>query len=75
MGRIGILEYELPEETEVTLRVYDVLGREVATLQQGRKRAGRHSVPLNTDQLASGVYFGRLQAGEQTLTTKVTVAR
>ncbi|PSQ94291.1 MAG: hypothetical protein BRD30_00375 [Bacteroidetes bacterium QH_2_63_10] len=71
----GTLEYALPEETEVTLRVYDVLGRQVATLEQGRKEAGRHTVRLETGRLSSGVYFGRLQTDDQTRTQKITVVR
>jgi hypothetical protein len=73
--REGTVEYALPEEREVTLRVYDVLGREVATLAHGKKEAGRHTVRLDTDRLSSGVYFGRLRAGEQTRTLKITVVR
>ena len=71
----GTVAYALPEETTVTLRVYDVLGRQVATLATGTKEAGRHTVQLATDQLSSGVYFGRLQADGQTLTRKITVVR
>ncbi len=71
----GTLEYTLPEAGKVTLRVYDVLGREVATLVDGRKEAGRHTVRLATDQLSSGVYFGRLTAGKQHRTQKMTVVR
>ena len=71
----GTVEYALPEKTEVTLRLYDVLGREVATIAQGRKTAGRHRVQLEVGRLASGVYFGRLQVGDQTLTQKITVVR
>jgi hypothetical protein len=71
----GTVAYALPEETDVTLRVYDVLGRQVATLASGTQPAGRHTVTLDTDQLSSGVYFGRLEAGGQTLTRKITVVR
>ena len=71
----GTVEYALPDAKKVTLRLYDVLGREVATLVQGRKEAGRHTVRLETDRLSSGVYFGRLQAGDRTLTQKITVVR
>jgi len=71
----GTVAYALPEESKVTLRVYDVLGRQVATLATGTKEAGRHTVQLATETLSSGVYFGRLQAGEQTLTRKITVVR
>jgi len=71
----GTLEYTLPEPGEVRLVVYDVLGRRVATLESGRKEAGRHSVQLRGTRLSSGVYFGRLQAGDKTLTQKITVVR
>ena len=71
----GTIEYALPEAGTVTLRVYDVLGREVATIVDARKDAGRHTARLATEQLSSGVYFGRLQIGEQRLTRKITVVR
>ena len=73
IGQQGTIEYALPEKAKVTLRVYDVLGRQVATLAQGRKDAGRHAVRLETGRLSSGVYFGRLQVGDRTLTQKITV--
>jgi hypothetical protein len=69
------VEYALPEAQEVRLVLYDVLGREVAVLENGRKDAGHHTVRLNADQLASGVYFGRLKAGNKQLTQKITVVR
>jgi hypothetical protein len=73
--RQGTLEYALPESREVSLKVYDVLGRRVATLEQGRKKAGRHTARLETGRLSSGVYFGRLEAGGKTRTQKITVVR
>ena len=75
IGQQGTVEYALPEETGVTLRVYDALGRQVATLARDRKDAGRHTVQLETDQLSSGVYLGRLQAGDRSITQKITVVR
>ncbi len=71
----GTLEYALPEAQEVSLTVYDVLGRKVKTLTRGQKEAGRHRVDLRTGQLSSGIYFGRLKAGGQTRTQKITVVR
>ena len=75
MGRQGTIEYALPEASEVTLKVYDVLGRQVASLVTGRKEAGRHAVRVDTERLSSGVYFGRLRAEGQTRTQKITVVR
>jgi hypothetical protein len=48
--------------SEVSLKVYDVLGREVMTLVNGRQDAGAYNITLNAANLSSGVYFYRLQA-------------
>jgi len=55
--------YQLPASGKVTLKIFDVLGREVATLVDEMKEAGRYSVNFNASALASGAYFYRLQAG------------
>ena len=44
----------------MSLKVYDVLVREVAVLQDGMKEAGRYSATFNASRLASGIYFSRL---------------
>jgi hypothetical protein len=69
------LSYALTEVTEVSLEVYDLLGRRVATLARGRKEAGRHSKKLDVSDLSSGVYFGRLEVGGEIRTQKITVVR
>ena len=73
--RQGTLQYALPEASEVSLKVYDILGREVATVERGRKQAGRHQVTFEVERLSSGAYFGRLEAGGKTRTQKITVVR
>lgn len=55
-----VIDYQLPKDTHVTLRVYDVLGREVATLVDGEVSAGYHQAAFNGSRFASGVYFYRL---------------
>jgi hypothetical protein len=75
MREQATLEYTLPEAGQVRLNVYDMLGRRVATLEKGNKKAGRHRVPLEKTALSSGVYFGRLKVGDQTRTHKITVVR
>jgi hypothetical protein len=74
-GGQATVEYALPEARKVTLEVYDVLGRRVATLADGKKQAGRHEASLQAGDLPSGVYFGRLEAGGETRTQKITVVR
>jgi hypothetical protein len=74
-GGQATVEYALPEARKVTLEVYDVLGRRVATLAEGKRQAGRHEASLQARKLPSGVYFGRLEAGGETRTQKITVVR
>ena len=75
LRRQATVAYTLPEASDVQITVYDMLGRRVSVLENGRREAGRHRVTLDGDRLASGVYFGRLQVGEKTLTQKITVVR
>lgn len=55
--------FSLPRREHVTLKVFDVLGREVATLVEGEREAGEHKVVFDAGTLPSGVYVVRLQAG------------
>lgn len=71
----GTLKYSLPDARQVDLRLYDVLGREVATLVRGRKQAGRYTVSFDTDRLSSGLYVARLEAGGTTRLQKITVVQ
>ncbi|MBC8044673.1 MAG: T9SS type A sorting domain-containing protein [Rhizobacter sp.] len=57
-----VISYELLLVSEVSLKVYDILGREVATLASARQAAGRYAVNFNAQKLASGIYFYRLVA-------------
>jgi peptidoglycan/xylan/chitin deacetylase (PgdA/CDA1 family) len=69
------ISYELSAFSSVTLKVYDVLGREVETLVDDRENAGNHFVTFNGDKLASGVYFYRLEAGATTLQKKMVLIK
>ncbi len=70
-----IISYELPEAGQVRLNVYDMTGRQVATLVDTRMNAGRHQVSFNAMNLASGVYMYRLQAGGVTMTRQLTLIK
>jgi hypothetical protein len=67
--------YQLSTVSYATLKVYDVLGREVATLVNEVKQPGTYTVQWNAIGMASGVYFYRLQAGSFTETRKLVVLR
>ena len=56
------IEYQIQEPGLVTLNVYDILGREVASLVKGHESPGRHQVTFDGSELSSGIYFYRLTA-------------
>jgi hypothetical protein len=70
-----VIDYQLPTSSYVTLRVYDVLGREVATLVNGRQGAGYYNVTFNASDLPSGVYYYRLAAGGESITRKLVLMK
>ncbi len=71
------IRYQTSEVNHVTLKVFDILGREVATLVNEVKPAGSHSVQWSTDNshLSSGVYFYRLEAGNFTHVKKMLLVK
>ncbi len=74
-NRATTIAYALPEPAAVTLRVYDLLGREVATLVEAEQAAGFYESVLRTAPLASGVYLYRLDAGPFSATERLTVVK
>ncbi|MBX2993095.1 MAG: T9SS type A sorting domain-containing protein [Bacteroidetes bacterium] len=69
------ISYQLSAVGHVTLKVFDVLGREVATLVDEVKHAGRYSAFFDATGLPSGVYFYRLTAGSQVETKRMMVLK
>lgn len=55
------IDFSLPQTSDVQLTVYDMLGRRVATLVDGKQRAGQHSVTFDASNLSSGVYIYQLK--------------
>ncbi len=70
-----VISYRVPAAGLVTLRVYDILGREVATLVNARQSPGMHLVTFNAGGLASGVYFYQLKAGNLVETKKMELLK
>ncbi len=69
------IRYELPSRSHVVLKIYNLLGQEVATLVDGEKSAGRYELSWEAGGFASGMYFYQLQAGEVMLTEKLILLR
>jgi len=65
------ISYTVPRKSNVTLKVFNVLGVEVATLFSGIQNAGEHAATFDASKLSSGVYFYRLQAGSVSITQKM----
>jgi hypothetical protein len=59
-----IITYSIPNESQVSLKVYDVMGKEVANLIDGKQSSGNHSVEFDASSMSSGTYFYKLTAGE-----------
>ncbi len=59
-----VIRYDLPKEGLVTLKVYDMLGKEVITLVNESKPAGQYSIKFDASALTSGVYIYRIQAND-----------
>ncbi len=70
-----VISYSVPYTNMVTVKVYDQLGNEVATLVNEEKPAGSYSVNFNASKLSSGVYFYRMQAGGFVETRKLVLMK
>ena len=69
------INYALPKSGLVSLKVYDILGKEVATLVSEVKNAGSYSVDFNGANLSSGVYFYKLSVGDFSSIKKMTLLK
>lgn len=69
------IKYRLPEKANVTLKIYDMLGKEVAVLVNQEKEAGIHKIDFDASQLPSGVYFSQISAGSFSQIRKMTLVK
>ena len=69
------ITFELPSSGDLTLSVYDVLGRQVAVLASGPHPAGTHTVTMDAAGLQSGLYIYRLDAGDRSLTRTMSLVK
>ncbi len=69
------IEFDLPKTSKVTLKIFNILGEEVATLVSERLSAGSYSYEWDAPNLASGVYLYRLQAGDYIETRKMVLMK
>lgn len=70
-----IISYSLPLSGLVTLKVFDILGNEVAELVNGQKEAGTYTIKFDASNLTSGIYFYQIQAGKYSETRKLILQK
>jgi hypothetical protein len=70
-----LIKYQVPEKSFVLIRVYDLLGEELATLVNEEKSAGSYEVNFDAGQLSSGFYIYTIKAGNFTSTKKMILMK
>ncbi len=70
-----VINYQIPKDGLVTLKVYDVLGREVATLINEHQQAGRYNINFDASNLPSGVYIYQIRAGDYNQSRKMLLIK
>ena len=70
-----VIAYSLAEAGAVRLKVYNVLGQEVATLVDAYKESGRHQVVFDASRLSAGIYLYVIEAGSFTATQRMTLLK
>jgi hypothetical protein len=69
------ITFQVPAAMQVMLKVYDVIGKEIATVMNEQKQAGSYSVRFDASNLAGGMYFYRLSAGTMVQTKKMILLK
>jgi hypothetical protein len=70
-----VISYQIPVASYVTLKVYDIVGREVAILVNTHKDAGTYQAISHASNLTSGVYFYKLHAGNYSCVKKLIMLK
>jgi hypothetical protein len=69
------INFSVPKQSNITIKIYDALGRELNTLINGEKSAGNYSIEFNSSNLPSGIYFYRLKTAEFMQTKKMILLK
>jgi hypothetical protein len=69
------IHYAIPTTSYITLKIFNLLGKEIATLVNGKQSAGKYEVQWNSVDLPSGVYVYRLEAGDFVATKKLILMK
>lgn len=69
------ISYSLPEQSYVQLKIFNILGKEIAVLVNGQQVAGNYSVDFNASGFSTGVYFAKITAGNYVKTIKMSLVK
>lgn len=72
---VTTINYQIPNDGFVTLKVYDILGKEIANLVNHNKEAGYYTVEFDASQLSSGIYIYKIQVGDFVNSKKMILIR
>ena len=72
---VTVIKYQLPKTVFITLKVYDRLGKEVEVIYEGRQEAGYYEATLDGSNMASGIYFCRIYAGDFVKVIKLSLIK
>ncbi len=70
-----LIRYDVKEQTNVTVTLYDAMGREVRTLVDSRHAPGKYEVQWNATNEASGVYYYQIRAGDWSATKSLILVK
>ncbi len=69
------IKFTIPEESQVSVKIFNALGQEVSTILNNVVTSGTHSVDFNASELTSGIYFYKITAGKLTATKKMLLLK
>ncbi len=72
---VTTISYQIPKEGHVELKIFDLLGREIAILVNGERAAGKHEIKLDGSSISSGLYFYRMKASNYIATKKLILMK
>jgi hypothetical protein len=74
-SHITEIRYFVPQSKQLSLKLYNLLGKEVLIIEDGLKASGYHSAKINVNQLAAGTYFYKLQSDKKQITKRLEVVK
>lgn len=72
---VTVIRYSVPQKSFITLKVYDIIGKEIATLVNEEKSAGNYEMKFNGSNLSAGIYLYRIQAGNFVSSKKMVLIK